>query len=253
MNVKYSRIGIPALMLLVLLFLAAAPAWADTGETTRISDDKQEACTVGGGYPYRDKCDYVLKELDLKPGDVVVDIGAGDGWWTEKMAEAVAPAGMVHAGEVDQGKVDQMKKKFADVPQVKPYLCPTDGTGLDENTCDLAFLSKTYHHLDKDGQVDYLRGLRSVIKPTGRLVVIEMYRELDAGRSRDHAWSPGLLTEQAEEAGWILLRCELITGTYHFMAIFAQKDLFPVKQPEAQPQPPVQKQKQAEPVKASAS
>jgi len=29
---------------------------------------------------------------------------------------------------VEQDKVDKMKEKFADVPQVKPYLCPTDGT-----------------------------------------------------------------------------------------------------------------------------
>lgn len=234
MRTAYNSICVFAPALLAVGFLSTAAAWADTGQSTRISDDAQQACSVDGGYPYREKCDYVLKELDLKPGDVVVDIGAGDGWWTEKMAEAVGTTGTVYAGEVDQGKVDHMKKRFANVPQVKPYLCPTDGTGLDEDTCDLAFLSKTYHHLDKEGKADYLRGLRSVIKPTGRLVVIEMYRELGAGRSREHAWSPGLLTQQAEEAGWILLRCELITGTYHFMAIFAQKDLFPVKKPDSQ-------------------
>jgi len=33
--------------------------------------------------------------------------------------------------------------------------------------------------------------------------------------------------QQAEEAGWITVRCELITGTYHFMAVFVQQELFP--------------------------
>lgn len=220
---------LPVLTLIVSLASPLTNVCADSGESTRMADEKQHACTRGGGYPYREKSEYVLRELDLKPGDVVVDIGAGDGWWAEKMAETVGKQGVVHAAEVVQGKVDKMKEKFADVPQLKPYLCPTDGTGLEENSCDLAFLSKTYHHLNKGGRVDYLRHLCSVIKPTGRVVVIEQYRELADGRGREHGWSPGLLTQQAEEAGWILLRCELITGTHHFIAVFAQKELFPIK------------------------
>jgi len=215
--------------LIVSLVYALSDVCADSGESTRIADVKQNARTSGGGYPYREKSDYVLKELDLKPGDVVVDVGAGDGWWAEKMAEAVGDKGVIRAGEVAQDKVDRMKEKFAKVPQVEPYLCPTDGTGLEENSCDLAFFSKSYHHLNKDGQVDYLRHLRTVVKPTGRVVVIEHYRELANGRGKEHAWSPGLLTQQAEETGWILLRCELITGTHHFIAIFAQKEAFPTK------------------------
>ena len=145
-------------------------------ESTRIESEKQHVLSVSGGYPYRTKADFVLEELDLKPGDVVVDIGAGDGFWSEKMAQAVGKSGTVHAGEISEEKVEKLKKRLEKLPQAKPYVCPTDGTGLEENTCDLAFLSKTYHHLDKDGQIDYLRHLRKVIKPTGRLVVIERYK-----------------------------------------------------------------------------
>lgn len=215
--------------LLVLLILIAAPAtvYADSDQSTRVVDAKQHAYSGSGGYPYRQKSDYVLKELDLKSGDVVVDIGAGDGWWSRKMAKPVGVEGIIHASEVEQKKVDNMKEKLVDVPQIKPYLSPLDGTALPENSCDLAFLSKTYHHLNKGGHVDYLRHLRKVVKPTGRLFVIEMNPVLASGRSKEHAWSPGLLIQQAEEAGWILVRCELMTGTYHFIAIFVQKELFP--------------------------
>lgn len=167
----------------------------------------------------------------MKPGDVVVDIGAGDGWWAERMAKFVGEEGVIHASEVEKKKVNQMKSKFADIPQIKPYLCPTDSTGLPENSCDLAFLSQTYHHLDLDGRVDYLRHLRRVVKRTGRLCVIERYSEIST-RHTSHGTLLSRLAKEAEQAGWIPVRYELMTGTHHYIAIFVQKDLFGPKPEE---------------------
>ena len=153
------------------------------------------------------------------------------------MAKFVGDEGIIHAGEVEQKKVDDMKEKCADTPQVKPYLIPLDGTALPENSCDLVFLSKTYHHFNKGGRVDYLRHLHTVVKPTGRLCIIERHSGIrGSDRAMDHGWLPGLLMQQAEEAGWIGVRCELITGTYHFMAIFVQQDLFPRERERRRPQ-----------------
>ena len=214
-------------LLVLLVLVTALPAvYADTDQSTRIVDAKQHTPSGGGRYPYRQKSEYVLKELDLKAGDVVVDIGAGDGFWARQMAKAVGAEGIIHASEVEQRKVDDMKQKLPDLPQIKPYLSPLDGTALLENSCDLAFLSKTYHHFNEGGHVDYLRHLRKVVKPTGRLCVIEMNPALGRGRSSEHAWPPGLLIQQAEEAGWISVRCELMSGTNHYIAIFVQRELF---------------------------
>jgi ubiquinone/menaquinone biosynthesis C-methylase UbiE len=214
-------------LVVLILFSAPTVAYCDSVQSTRVIDPNQHACTGGGGYPYRKKYEYVMKELDLKKGDVVVDIGAGDGWWAEKMAKFVGSEGTIHASEIKQNQVDKMKEKFTDVPQIKPYLCPTDGTALKDNSCDMAFLSKTYHHLSE--QIDYLRQLRKVIKPTGRLCIIEKHPALGSGRGKKHTCPPGLLMQQADEAGWIPVRYELITGTYHYIAVFVQRELF---QPE---------------------
>jgi len=147
--------------LLVLLALVTGPVvvYADSEESTRILDAKQHALAGSGRNQYRERSEYVLRELDLKEGDVVADIGAGDGWWARQMAEFVGDEGVIHAAEVEQKKVDDMKDKCADSPQVKPYLIPLDSTALPENLCDLVFLSKTYHHFNKGGHVDYLRHL----------------------------------------------------------------------------------------------
>ncbi len=190
-----------------------------------------------GGYQYRENADFVLKRLGLKSGNVVVDIGAGDGWWAERMAKSIGADGVIYAGEVEQKKVDKMQERFANTSQVKPYLCPTDGTGLDENSCDLAFLSKTYHHLNKDSHVSYLRHLKNVVKANGRLCVIERHPALAEGRGKEHGWLPGLLIQQAEQAGWVLLRCEFVKKSDHFMATFVQPEFLANKIFKKKPRP----------------
>jgi ubiquinone/menaquinone biosynthesis C-methylase UbiE len=168
-----------------------------------------------------------MNELDLHSGDVVVDVGAGDGWWSKLMAKQVGESGTVHASEVVQDKVDKMKKDLADSPNIRPYLSPLDGTGLPDDSCDMAFLSKVYHHLPDGKHVDYLRHLKKVVKPTGRLCIIERHPLLGSQRGRDHGWRMGQLIVEAEEAGWVAVRCELMRGTYHYIAIFAPSELFP--------------------------
>jgi len=204
-------------------------------ESTRVTNTAQHARTGTKSYPYRSKQDYILEELDLRKGDVVADIGAGEGWWTEQMAKNVGERGRIYALEVDKKKVEKLKKKFAGVAQIIPSLCEKDSTGLEENSCDLALFSQVFHHLDKDGRVDYLRHLRKVLKPTGRVVVIEKYIDTVTGHNR-HGTRLSVLVADAEEAGWAPVRYQLMTGTYHYMVTFVQKDLFP-------PEPPPKKKR----------
>jgi ubiquinone/menaquinone biosynthesis C-methylase UbiE len=220
------------LLALWLLPLAATPHGARAGASvsTRITDAGQMKRDHTPPKGFKALKDYIVRELDLQPGDVVVDIGAGEGFWSELMAQQVGLTGVIHAGEVDQAKVDTMKSKFAALPQVRPYLCPTDSPGLPANSCDMAFISETYHHFDKGTQVAYLKGLRSVLKPNARLAIIERYTETGIGHG-EHGTPLSRLVREAEESGWVPLRITIIPGTYHYLAILANQDLFPKEQP----------------------
>ena len=65
-----------------------------------------------GGQGYREAADQVMNRLALRQGQVIVDIGAGDGWWSKRMAARIGPQGIIHAGEISQDKVDRLKKSF---------------------------------------------------------------------------------------------------------------------------------------------
>ena len=60
----------------VLLTLIVVPAmlYADSGESTRVVGARQHALAGSGRNQYRQKSEYVLKELDLKGDDVVVGL-----------------------------------------------------------------------------------------------------------------------------------------------------------------------------------
>lgn len=189
---------------------------------TRVTDPRMH---VRASNSPRSWSDFVLAELDLRPGDVVVDVGAGDGWWAEKMAKTVERDGTVHAAEIDAKKIDEMRSKYSNVPQIRPYLCGKDSTCLPEGSCDMAFFCQSYHHLDSNGRVDYLQALKKVVKPTGRIVIVDKYSRVSSSMPQ-HAVDLSVLLKEAEEAGWILVRCEMLTGTQHYMATFVQKELF---------------------------
>jgi ubiquinone/menaquinone biosynthesis C-methylase UbiE len=220
----------PLSLAIVLLALAPlSPVFgADTWRSTRIESIDQTARAVGDRYPHRSYADTLIKrELDLQPSDTIIDIGAGDGWWTERFAKQIT-TGTIHALEVDQPKVDTLAKKFAKNKHVQPFLGEKDGTGLPQNSCDLAFFSQVYHHLPEGGHTAYLKHLSDVVKPNGRLVVIEKYTGVGLGRG-EHGTQLSSLITQAENAGWVPMRIELMPKTYHFIAIFGQKEMFPIE------------------------
>jgi len=225
----------PAGVLLFLLTFMAGPGAAfaqpttlpkvQPARSTRVGDPQMHSRARGRSSSPRAWSDHILTELDLRPGDVVVDVGAGDGWWAEKIAKAVGKEGMVHAAEIDTKKIEEMRSKYASVSQIRPYLCQKDSTGLAEGSCDLAFFCQSYHHLEENGRIDYLRALKKVLKPTGRIAIVDKYSQVSTSM-RQHGVDLGVLIKEAEEAGWVLVRYELLTGTEHYLATFVQKELF---------------------------
>ncbi len=169
----------------------------------------------------RENAHLILRELDLRTGDVVVDIGAGCGWWESVLADELGTDGVVYAAEIRPHLVDDLTREFAGTPQVKPLLVDTDGTGLATDTCDVALFIHVYHHLSNHAQ--YLRHLRDVVKPTGRIVIVDRHARPN---NRFRGLEPSELSAHAAESGWIPVRCRPIRDDEHYVATFVRDDLF---------------------------
>lgn len=115
--------------------------------------------------------------LDLKPGMVVADIGAGVGYYTTRMARKVAPSGKVFATDIQPEMLALLRKRLAQnkIENVEMVLATETDPKLPLNSVDLAIMVDVYHELAQPQRV--LRKLRQTLKDDGRLVLLEFRKE----------------------------------------------------------------------------
>jgi ubiquinone/menaquinone biosynthesis C-methylase UbiE len=118
-----------------------------------------------------------VASLDLRPGMVVADIGAGSGYYTVRMANKVGPSGKVYATDIQQGMLDLLTRRVTRerLTQVVPVLGTADDPRLPPGVLDLALMVDVYHELSAPQA--FIRRLRESLKPDGRLVLIEYRKE----------------------------------------------------------------------------
>ena len=120
------------------------------------------------------KTDEVMSRLELKPGDLVADIGAGSGVFSWPLAQAVAPGGTLYAVEVDQGFLDFIREgaRQRGADNVVPVLGEFADPKLPVRNLDLAFFHNVLHHIE--GRQAYLETLSGYMKTNARIVIIDL-------------------------------------------------------------------------------
>jgi SAM-dependent methyltransferase len=125
-----------------------------------------------------ERTDLLVAALQLKPGMVVADIGAGTGYLARRMAPAITPGGKVLAVDVQPEMVRMLQAmvRQSGLTQVQPLLGAEDDVKLPANSVDLAIMVDVYHELAFPYEV--LASIIRALKPDGQLVFVE-YRAED--------------------------------------------------------------------------
>ncbi len=126
-----------------------------------------------------ERTDLLVPALELKAGMTVADVGAGTGYFTWRMAQAVAPGGQVYASDVQPQMIALLKRAMGErgVGNVVPVQASVQDAGLKPASLDLALLVDVYHELEYPLEV--MSGVVRALKPGARLVLVE-YRAEDA-------------------------------------------------------------------------
>jgi len=138
-----------------------------------------------GGIPWLDrperddqeKPSIVLDALKLRGGETVVDLGAGSGYFTFRIAPRVGRAGKVLAVEIQDEMLQTIRQhaqalKVTNVEAVKGS--ETD-PNLPAKAVDLVLMVDVYHELAYPFEV--MTKIREALKPGGRVVFVEYRKE----------------------------------------------------------------------------
>ena len=115
----------------------------------------------------------VLEAMQLKPGDVVADIGCGTGYYARKIAPLVGPEGKVYGVDIQPEMLDMMME-YCDkekIGNVIPVLGDTDDPHLPKGRIDWMILADVYHEFQAP-QVMLAR-MREGLKPGGKVALLE--------------------------------------------------------------------------------
>lgn len=161
------------------------------------------------------EAEEVIRLAGVAPGMWVADIGAGEGYYTVRLAPAVGPRGRVLAEDIvpetETRLVQRVNRDNLDNVAVK--LAEPDDPKLPPRSFDRIFMVHMYHEVESP--YAFLWRLREGLKPDGEVIVV------DADRApRQHGIPPKLLQCEFAAVGLKMVRLRSIAEGENYFAAF---------------------------------
>jgi len=196
------RLAVPMLAILAVSpFAARHPLKLPVGWTAQ-SEGSREAARERW-----QKVSEVFALMAVAPGGAVADVGAGSGFFTVRLADAVGAAGRVYAVDISEQVLRDLRERVERDGRgnVTVVAGETDDPCLPESSVDAVLINNAYHEMGAhDAMLDHLW---SALRPGGRLVIVDQIdaSRRDADRERQtarHEIGPGFVQADLEAAGF---------------------------------------------------
>jgi ubiquinone/menaquinone biosynthesis C-methylase UbiE len=148
----------------------------------------------------------VLQALDLRPGNVVVDLGSGAGYFALKLSAIVGKEGRVLAVDVRKLPLSFLwiRALLSQKRNIRVVLSDEDNPRLPSGTVDAVLIANTFHEL-RDPKVILGHVSRS-LRPGGRLVIVD--RGPSQNDSNAHEADRSWVEAELQQAGFEIVHSQ---------------------------------------------
>ena len=146
------------------------------------------------------EAEVVMDLARIKAGTTVADIGAGEGYYTVRLAERVGSKGRVLAQDIDPGAIQRLGQRVERerLDNVSIKTGAPDDPRLPSNSFDRVFLVHMYHEVSEP--YAFLWRLRPALRQGGQVIVVDVDRPTDR-----HGMPPSLLFCEFQAVGFRLV------------------------------------------------
>jgi len=219
-------------VLLAGVLVGAAPSGAEEPQHSQGRHDATSTHSFGDAerwsklFDAPDRAEWqkpaeVAAALQIRPGMVVADVGAGTGYFLEHLSRQAGPSGMILAVDIEADMVAYMGQRMAEagVTNVVPVLALPNDPFLPQGRIDRILIVDTYHHIDD--RLGYFGRLRASLTPGGRLAIIDFLKKpLPVGPPPEHKLERSFVIQEMNEAGWSLVDEKKDLLPYQYFLIF---------------------------------
>ncbi len=148
----------------------------------------------------RGEAGAVMDLAEITPGMTVADIGAGNGYYTVRLAERVGSDGRVLAQDIDPDTLNRLGSRVEreSLDNVSIKLGEPDDPKLPPSSFDRVFLVHMYHEVQEP--YAFLWRLWPALKQHGEVIVVDVDRPV-----QEHGIDPLLLSCEFERVGYRLM------------------------------------------------
>lgn len=193
-----------------------------------LSPDRPVAAILSSAYAEekeRDKkgeAKRVMDRLAIKPGLRVADIGAGQGYYTVRLARRLGAAAAIYAQDVEEKflKSLEARLKRENIKGIRLVL----GTGRDPKlppgSVDVAILAHVYHEIENP--YEFMYRLRPSLAANARVAIID-----NNNPTEKHGTPLALLRCELGTLGYRQVDFTLLTPADGYLAVFVPPDQLP--------------------------
>lgn len=157
----------------------------------------------------------VMNKARIAPGMTVADIGAGEGYYTIRLAQRVGPSGRVLAQDIVPATRDALAERVTRerLQSVSVRLGEPADPKLPDNSFDRVFMVHMYHEIEQP--YEFLWRLRPSLKPDGLVIVVDADRP-----TQNHGTPPALLKCEFAAIGYQLVSTDDMPSAGGYLAAF---------------------------------